>query len=140
LRCWTVRAAVANVARREGSRMIKAIKFVSIPVRDQDASLKFFTEKLGFRVLTDQPYDDKQRWIELRIGNAQTGLVLFKMDDEQLIGRGFHGSLVCDKLEQTYEELLAKGVEFVTPPTKESWGSFAIFKDIDGNRFVMSAA
>ena len=121
--------------------MIKAIKFVSIPVRDQDASLKFFTEKLGFRVLTDQPYDDTQRWIELRVGNAQTGLVLFKMDgDEQLIGRGFHGSLVCDQLEKTYEELLAKGVEFVTPPTKDAWGSFAVFKDIDGNRFVVSAA
>jgi catechol 2,3-dioxygenase-like lactoylglutathione lyase family enzyme len=120
--------------------MIKAIKFVSIPVRDQDASLKFFTEKLGFRVLTDQPYNDKQRWIELRVGNAPTSLVLFTADgDGDFIGRGFHGSLVCDKLEKTYEELVAKGVEFVAPPTKASWGSFAVFKDIDGNRFVISA-
>jgi catechol 2,3-dioxygenase-like lactoylglutathione lyase family enzyme len=120
--------------------MIKAIKFVTIPVRDQDASLRFFTEKLGFRVLTDQPYSDKQRWIELRVGTSPTSLVLFTADGaEQLIGHGFHGSLVCDKLEKTYEELVAKGVEFVTPPTKESWGTFAVFKDIDGNRFVMSA-
>jgi catechol 2,3-dioxygenase-like lactoylglutathione lyase family enzyme len=120
--------------------MIKAIKFVTIPVRDQDASLRFFTEKLGFRVLTDQPYNDKQRWIELRVGTSPTSLVLFTADGgEQLIGHGFHGSLVCDKLEKTYEELVAKGVEFVTPPTKESWGTFAVFKDIDGNRFVMSA-
>ena len=121
--------------------MIKAIKFVTIPVRDQDASLRFFTEKLGFRVHTDQPYNDKQRWIELRVGNAPTSLVLFTTDgDADFIGRGFHGSLVCDKLEKTYEELVAKGVEFVTPPTKAAWGSFAVFKDIDGNRFVMSAA
>ena len=121
--------------------MIKAIKFVTIPVRDQDASLRFFTEKLGFRVHTDQPYNDKQRWIELRVGNAPTSLVLFTADgDTDFIGRGFHGSLVCDKLEKTYEELVAKGVEFITPPTKAQWGSFAVFKDIDGNRFVMSAA
>jgi catechol 2,3-dioxygenase-like lactoylglutathione lyase family enzyme len=121
--------------------MIKAIKFVTIPVRDQDASLRFFTEKLGFRVHTDQPYSDKQRWIELRVGNAPTSLVLFTGDgDADFIGRGFHGSLVCDKLEKTYEELVAKGVEFVTPPTKAPWGSFAVFKDLDGNRFVMSAA
>ena len=120
--------------------MIKAIKFVSIPVRDQDASLRFFTEKLGFRVITDQPYSDKQRWIELRIGTSPTSLVLFNADgDEPHIGHGFRGSLVCDKLEKTYEELVAKGVEFVTPPTKQPWGAFAIFKDIDGNRFVMSA-
>ena len=121
--------------------MIKGIKFVSIPVRDQDASLKFFTEKLGFRVHTDQPYSDKQRWIELKIGTSPTSLVLFTADDDaQFIGRGFRGTLVCDKLEKTYEELVAKGVEFVTPPTKEPWGSFAIFKDIDGNRFVISAS
>ena len=121
--------------------MIKAIKFVTIPVRNQDASLRFFTEKLGFRVHTDQPYNDKQRWIELRVGNAPTSLVLFTADgDADFIGRGFHGSLVCDKLEKTYQELVAKGVEFITPPTKAPWGSFAVFKDIDGNRFVMSAA
>ena len=70
-----------------------------------------------------------------------TSLVLFTADgDADFIGRGFHGSLVCDKLEKTYEELVAKGVEFITPPTKAPWGSFAVFKDIDGNRFVMSAA
>ena len=120
--------------------MITGIKFVSIPVRDQDASLKFFTEKLGFRVITDQPYSDKQRWIELRIGTSATSLVLFNADgDEAYIGHGFHGSFVCDKLEKTYEELVTKGVEFDTPPTKAPWGTFAIFKDIDGNRFVMSA-
>lgn len=121
--------------------MIKGIKFVSIPVRDQDASLKFFTEKLGFRVHTDQPHGDKQRWIELRIGASPTGLVLFTADgDEDQIGRGFRGTLVCDKLEKTYQELVAKGVEFVAPPKSEPWGSYAIFKDIDGNRFVMSAS
>jgi catechol 2,3-dioxygenase-like lactoylglutathione lyase family enzyme len=121
--------------------MIKAIKFVSIPVRDQAASLRFYTEKLGFRVHTDQPFGEKQRWIELRIGKAETGFVLFNMEgDEDLIGRGFHGSLTCDDLDSTYNELIAKGVEFVSPPTEAPWGAYCIFQDIDGNRFVMSAA
>jgi catechol 2,3-dioxygenase-like lactoylglutathione lyase family enzyme len=44
--------------------MIRAIKFVSIPVRDQERALSFYTEKLGFQILTDQPLDAKQRWIE----------------------------------------------------------------------------
>jgi catechol 2,3-dioxygenase-like lactoylglutathione lyase family enzyme len=39
--------------------MIRGLKFVSIPVRNQDASLKFFTEKLGFKVGTDQPFKDR---------------------------------------------------------------------------------
>ena len=121
--------------------MIKAIKFVSIPVRDQEASLRFFTEKLGFRVHTDQPFGEQQRWIELRIGNAETGFVLFTMDgDADLVGRGFHGSLTCDNVKKTYDELLSKGVEFISPPTTAPWGTYVIFKDLDGNRFVMSAA
>ena len=56
--------------------MIRGLKFVSIPVRNQDASLRFFTEKLGFKVGTDQPFSDQQRWIELLIPGAETGLVL----------------------------------------------------------------
>jgi len=34
--------------------MISHVKFVSIPTRDQDRALKFWTERLGCRVLTDQ--------------------------------------------------------------------------------------
>jgi catechol 2,3-dioxygenase-like lactoylglutathione lyase family enzyme len=121
--------------------MIKSIKFVTVPVRNQDASLKFYTEKLGFRIHTDQPFGETQRWIELRIGKAETGFVLFtKPGDEDLVGRGFFGSLSCDNLQKTYAELSAKGVEFVSPPTEAPWGAYAIFKDLDGNKFVMSAA
>src|SRR6187200_131938 len=43
--------------------MIKQIKFVSIPVRDQNRALDFYTDKLGFTIITDQPFDEKQRWI-----------------------------------------------------------------------------
>jgi catechol 2,3-dioxygenase-like lactoylglutathione lyase family enzyme len=57
--------------------MIKAVKFVSIPVRDQDQAVSFYTEKLGFQILTDQAFDDKQRWIELRIPGSETKVVLF---------------------------------------------------------------
>ena len=43
-------------------------------------------------------------------------------------------------MEKTYEELSARGVEFVSPPKKEPWGTFAMFKDPDGNQFVMGTA
>src|SRR4051812_16281673 len=62
----------------EEIRMIRSVKFVSVPVTDQ--ALAFYTEKLGFRLATDQPFDDKQRWIELAILGAQTGVVLFRME------------------------------------------------------------
>ena len=120
--------------------MIKSIKFASVPVTDQDRALSFYTEKLGFRILTDQPFDDKQRWIELSIPGAETCLVLFTPDGRRdRIGTFSAISFHCDDLQKTYDEFVARGVAFTAPPTKQPWGSFAIFKDPDGNQFVMSA-
>ena len=120
--------------------MIKSIKFTSIPVRDQDRALAFYTEKLGFVVATDQPFDDRQRWIELRIPGADTRLTLFTPDGhEDRIGTFSGISFVCDDVEKTHKELAARGVEFTQAPKKESWGTSAIFKDVDGNTFVLSS-
>jgi catechol 2,3-dioxygenase-like lactoylglutathione lyase family enzyme len=120
--------------------MITHVKFVSIPTSDQDRSLAFYTEKLGFRVVTDQPFNGTQRWIELRIGNSETKFVLFVFDDGLMKpGSQFNGALACDNVDRTYEELQARGVEFTAPPTKQPWGAFAIFKDPDGNQFVLSS-
>ena len=61
--------------------MIRGLKFASIPVTDQDRALVFYTEKLGFRLLTDQPFNEKQRWIELGIPGTDSRIVLFRFDD-----------------------------------------------------------
>jgi len=120
--------------------MITHVKFVGIPIRDQDRALAFYTEKLGFRIATDQPFNEKQRWIELRIGDSPTGWVLFTPDGhEDRIGTFFNGSLAVDDVQATYEQMKGKGVEFVSPPKKEPWGTSAIFKDPDGNQFVLSS-
>ena len=119
--------------------MIKAIKFISIPVTDQDRALAFYTEKLGFRLATDQPFDGKQRWIELSIPGAQTGVVLFTMDGGVQPGNQLNLSFLSDDVEATYREYKTRGVEFLKEPKKESWGTSAIFKDPDGNTFVISS-
>jgi len=54
--------------------MIRRIKFLGIPVRDQDRALRFYTEKLGFRILTDQQISETQRWIELSIRERKQAL------------------------------------------------------------------
>lgn len=122
-----------------GKSMIKGIKFVSVPVSDQDRSLVFWTEKCGLKVATDQAFGP-QRWIELLIPGAETGLVLFTMPgDEARLGTAQPMSLWCDDVFATAEGMVAKGVEFEKPPKKEPWGTSAIFKDPDGNKFVLSS-
>ncbi len=118
--------------------MISHVKFVSVPTLDQERALRFWTEQVGFRVLTDQPFNEKQRWIELRVGSSDTRFVLFMFDEGMKPGMQFNGALACDNVEETHREMTARGVEFVAPPTKQPWGSFAIFKDPDGNTFVLS--
>ena len=120
--------------------MIKAVKFVSIPVSDQDRALEFFTEKLEFVVATDQPYDDKQRWIELRIRGADTRVVLFTPEGQEgHIGTFAGVSFVADDVEQTARVLKERGVEFSQDPQTADWGTAAVFKDPDGNQFVLSS-
>src|SRR4051812_3544889 len=120
--------------------MIKQIKFVSIPVTDQNRALDFYTDKLGFTIITDQPFDGKQRWIELRIPKADTRVVLFTPEgDEKRIGSFMNMSYSCDDLDKTYEELKNRGVEFEGPPQKQPWGTYAMFKDSEQNSFVLSS-
>lgn len=120
--------------------MIKRVKFIGIPVADQDRALEFYTQKLNFRVLTDQEFGPSQRWIELSIPGADTGVVLFTPPGhEDRIGTFVNTSWEVDDVEKTYEALTLQGVEFAAPPSKQSWGTSVIMKDSEGNSVVLSS-
>lgn len=120
--------------------MIVSVKFVSVPTSDQDRALAFYTEKLGFRLITDQPFGPGRRWIELGIGHSDTRFVLFTSPgDEDKIGGRFSGALACDDVEATHRQLTERGVEFEAAPTRAPWGMFAVMLDSEGNRFVLSS-
>jgi catechol 2,3-dioxygenase-like lactoylglutathione lyase family enzyme len=120
--------------------MIRAIKFASVPVADQDRALEFYTRALGFQVATDQPMGDTQRWIELRIPGAETRLVLFTPEGhEGRIGTLSNVAFLADDVKKTAAELAARGVRFVQEPESAEWGTSAVFRDPDGNTFVLSS-
>ena len=119
--------------------MIKAMKFASVPVKDQQRALEFYTRKLGFQVTTDQAMGPGLRWIELGL-NGGSGVALFTPAGHETRIGAFSGiAFACDDVEKTHKELEQRGVEFTQAPKKESWGTSAIFKDIDGNTFVLSS-
>src|SRR5687767_3734642 len=97
----------------ERTGMIKSIKFVSVYVSDQDAALAFYTQKLGFTVVTDQPMGPDARWIELKIPGAETGLVIARpFQPGNIVGAFMNMAFIADDVQKTYEELSARGVEF----------------------------
>ena len=121
--------------------MITHVKFVGIPVRDQQRALEFYTGKLGFAVATDQPMGQGRRWIELRIAHSATRVVLFTPEGhEDRIGTFFNGSLACDDVEATCRQLAQRGVDIVEAPTTQPWGTFAKIRDSEGNTFVLSSS
>jgi predicted enzyme related to lactoylglutathione lyase len=121
--------------------MITHVKFIGVPVADPARALAFYRDQLGFAVATDQPMGPGKRWIELRIAHAATRVVLFTPEGhEDRIGTFFNGSIACDDVEATYRQLQQRGVEFVESPTSQPWGTFAKFKDSEGNVFVLSSS
>jgi predicted enzyme related to lactoylglutathione lyase len=46
---------------------------------------------------------------------------------------------MADDVVATANQLKGRGVEFVQDPKKTDWGTAAIFKDVDGNVFVLSS-
>lgn len=120
--------------------MITRVKFVSIPVKDYDRAMKFYTKKLGFKILTDQPFSDNSRWIELEPPGAQTKVVLFTpQGQENRVGTFSNICFTCDDVKRTYYEMKDRGVEFAVSPTEAPWGTYAQFFDSEGNTFVLSS-
>lgn len=120
--------------------MVRGITFVGIPVRNQDVALKFYTETMGFKVATDRPFTDTQRWIEVLIPGAETGLALYTpAGHESRIGEFQSIAFWCDDVFATCETLKKKGASFAQEPKTEPWGSMAILMDPDGNQFALSS-
>ncbi|MCL6454116.1 MAG: VOC family protein [Alicyclobacillus sp.] len=116
------------------------VKFASVPVRDQERALQFYVEKLGCKVRTDVPFGNGMRWIEVEPPGGGCGIVLFTPPGQEgRIGTFTNISFTCDDVEATYRVLADRGVEFVEPAKRADWGGMqAIFKDVDGNLFVLA--
>src|SRR5215471_15711981 len=78
-----------SVLRLDGKDPYLCLHFVIIYVRDQDSSLRFYADRLGFRVVVDQRLENGQRWVEVAPadGNAHLGLAQLQPADapEKLI-------------------------------------------------------
>ena len=120
--------------------MITKANTIGIYVQDQDRALQFYTDKLGFEKLQDQPMGDPMppdaRWVVVAPKGAETPIVLFTPPGmEGRIG-GFSNIVWdTDDIQATYEDLKDKGVEFTQAPFQQAWGWWAQFKDPDDNEF-----
>jgi predicted enzyme related to lactoylglutathione lyase len=120
-------------------------------VHDQEEALAFYTKKLGWEVRSDVtlPEMGDFRWLSVSPpGQEDFGLVLMAIpgppvfEEEtssmvrDLMARGVASPvfLNTDDVHAAYEELTARGVEFVETPEERPYGIDSSFRDPSGNQ------
>jgi catechol 2,3-dioxygenase-like lactoylglutathione lyase family enzyme len=120
-------------------------------VHDQDEALAFYTEKLGMELRDDVtvPEMGNFRWLTVGpVGQPDIAVVLMAIPGPPVIdaetsaqlknvmAKGAAGGLFfsTDNIQETYEELRDKGVEFTQQPEERPYGVDAGFRDPSGNQ------
>lgn len=117
-------------------------------VHDQEAALKFWTEKVGMEVRQDVSLDGLFRWLTVGPpGQDDVSIVLMAvpgppvMDEPtrqqvlDLTAKGFAGTvfLTTEDCQASFEEMRSRGVEFTEEPHEMPYGIDCGFRDPSGN-------
>src|SRR5438874_120231 len=123
--------------------MGQTIGHVALIVRDYDAAIAFYTHTLGFALIEDTDLGGGKRWVVVcPPGSDGTSLLLARADtaeQKSRIGNQTGGRvflfLHTDDFWRDYQEMTARRVKFVRPPSEESYGTVAVFEDLCGNQW-----
>lgn len=112
--------------------MITKVEDVAVVVSDAREAADWYRDKLGFEVGGEA----EGHWVVVFPRGAESGTHLHLCAGIYPLEPGNTGiGLVVDNLDETAADLEARGVELTVPPKEEEWGTYAMFKDPDGNEF-----
>jgi len=124
------------------NQALQAISGINIFVEDYEQAKTFYHQVLGFQIVEDIELSPEQRWLTVTPAQGQTRLILAKAQTDTqraLVGKQAGDSVLMilstANFDQTYQDYLDKGVEFVEEPRVEPYGKVVIFKDLYGNKF-----
>src|SRR5215471_5965695 len=132
-----------SILRLDTKEPYLCLHFAIVYVRDQERALRFYADKLGFRVAVDHRFADGRRWIEVSPpdGNANLGIALLPPDEDppKLMQSQALIWFVTEDVNRKYEDWKARGVQFRYPPEVPAWGGIHTrFEDPDGNQFGLA--
>ena len=122
---------------------------ISIPVRDQQKALEFYTEKLGFVKKKDDPVGGGNRWITLVSKDMPDGPELalepgpnhfepMKTFQDELKNAGIPWTQFdVDSVDAEYERLTKLGVEFSGKPATMDAVKYAVLDNTCGNNIML---
>lgn len=121
------------------------VNLISIPVRDQQKALKFYTEKLGFLVKKNEDLGNGNYWItlvaeewpngpELLLEPAPNHFEPSKVYQDALLEAGIpYTQFTVKNLAEEFKRLSNLRVEFTMKPTDMGNANIAILNDECGN-------
>ena len=117
------------------------LMYIALVVNDYDEAIKFYTEKLNFKLIEDTILSQTKRWVLISPpGPEGCCLLLAKAaNDEQRsrvgnqTGGGVFLFLKTDNFLEDFNNLKRNGVTIVREPSKEEYGTVAVFADLYGN-------
>ena len=93
---------------------------VNVYVRDQERSLRFYLDKLGFQLAFDARVESGERLVAVSPPDGTAVLTLIQPDEHspqyRLIGRATQVVFVTENLPATYHEWRSRGVRFRGTP------------------------
>lgn len=121
--------------------MKQELAAISLVVDDYDKAIKFYTEKLNFRLLEDTPLSETKRWVRIAPpGSTGCSILLAKASTEEQASRVGNQTggrvflfLHTDDFYRDYENLKRNNVLIVRGPSVEDYGTVAVFSDLYGN-------
>jgi catechol 2,3-dioxygenase-like lactoylglutathione lyase family enzyme len=121
--------------------MNQRIAHIALVVDDYDNAIKFYTEKLNFRLVEDTALSETKRWVLVApTGSDECCLLLAKAANEEQrsrignqTGRRVFLFLNTDNFKRDYDRLKEQGVTIVREPSIEEYGTVAVFADLYGN-------
>ena len=114
----------------EGTEVINGVVGVIIWTDRLDVMTQFYRETMGFPVHSVRPYFVAFEWGDMRFSIGTHEDVSGKTTESERVMI----NLGTENVQEAYEDLVAKGVEFVRPPEQEHWGGWvATLRDPDGN-------
>ena len=121
------------------------ISLLSVYVKDQDAAIEFYTNKLGFILVEDVPFGP-QRWVTLRLPDDNVLTVALQQaetdEDRALIGKQAGSKplfgLETDDCLAEFRRMKAVGVKFHGEPQVQPYGTGVTLEDLYGNKIYMN--
>ena len=91
---------------------ISKVGTVIVPVSDQDRAIEFYTGPLGFEKVSDVPFGNGYRWVEVAPAGAVTTIAIAPPPEGQPTGGAQTGiALNTDDIDAIHAELKSRGVD-----------------------------